>query len=89
MASYEADPPSAPKAALDAAFTAEFGFAQDDPAVATIDPATMQGFPWTGAYSDLFLEMRNGRAPGADASSRNVRSRIATKRADRDVRQCQ
>lgn len=77
MASYEADPPSAPKAALDAAFTAEFGFAQDDPAVATIDPATMQAF-LDGAYSDLFLDDAQWEGTWSDASSRNVRSRIAT-----------
>ena len=77
MAEYEADPPSAPKAALDAAFLAEFGFTQDDPAVAGIDPAQMQTF-LDGAYADLFLDNAQWEGSWSDASSRNVRSRIAT-----------
>ena len=76
------------KAALDAAFLAEFGFTQDDPAVAGIDPAQMQTF-LDGAYADLFLDNAQWEGSWSDASSRNVRSRIATKRADRDLRQCQ
>jgi len=77
MAEYEANPASAPKAAVDAAFLAEFGFTQDDPAVAGIDPVQMRTF-LDGAYADLFLDDAQWEGTWSDASSRNVRSRIAT-----------
>lgn len=50
---YYSTPAPASKAALDAAFLAEFGFAQSDPAVQTITPAAMENFI-DNAFSDLF-----------------------------------
>ncbi|MFN4125323.1 flagellar hook-associated family protein [Pannonibacter indicus] len=50
---YFAQPASASKAALDAAFLAEFGFSQSDPAVAGISAADMKNFI-DGAFQTLF-----------------------------------
>ena len=44
LADYRADPPSAAKAAFDAAFLAHFGFAQDDPAAVAIDGPAITAF---------------------------------------------
>jgi len=49
---YGAGTPSN-KAALDAAFLAEFGFTQDDPQVDNIDPADLKAF-LDGAFADRF-----------------------------------
>ncbi|WP_186392973.1 MULTISPECIES: flagellar hook-associated family protein [unclassified Pannonibacter] len=50
---YYSDPAPANKAALDAAFLAEFGFSQSDPAAAGISAAAMQTF-LDGAFQTLF-----------------------------------
>ncbi|MEH0071248.1 flagellar hook-associated family protein [Pannonibacter sp. Pt2-lr] len=50
---YFAQPASASKTALDAAFFAEFGFTQSDPAVANIPAADMKTFI-DGAFQTLF-----------------------------------
>ncbi|WP_094463446.1 flagellar hook-associated family protein [Pannonibacter phragmitetus] len=56
---YFATPASDNKAALDAAFLAEFGFTQDDPAAAGITPAQMQTF-LDGAFASLFEDPQWG-----------------------------
>jgi len=47
------DATSANKVAADAAYLTEFGFAQDNPAVATITPAAMDAY-LTGAFETMF-----------------------------------
>jgi len=53
MEDYFGIPSPASKNAVDAAFLAEFGFTQSDPAVASITPAAMESFI-DNAFSDLF-----------------------------------
>ncbi|WP_363346651.1 flagellar hook-associated family protein [Methylocystis echinoides] len=55
IANYVAVPPSAAKLALDAAFSATFGFTQSDPAVASITSAQMQSF-LSGPFDALFSD---------------------------------
>jgi flagellar hook-associated protein 3 FlgL len=64
-----------PRAAIVAAFTAEFGIAPGDPASAAIDPTAMRGF-LANAFADLFADPAWG-THWSDASSTNVMSRIA------------
>ncbi|WP_430513521.1 flagellar hook-associated family protein [Pannonibacter phragmitetus] len=53
LTDYFAQPASASKAALDAAFLAEFGFSQSDPAAAGISAADMNTF-LDGAFQTMF-----------------------------------
>ncbi|MBB4019783.1 flagellar hook-associated protein 3 FlgL [Chelatococcus caeni] len=66
---------SANKAALDAAFLAEFGMTQDDPAVANIPAADMATF-LDNAFSDLFFDDAQW-ADWSNASDNAQRSRIS------------
>jgi flagellar hook-associated protein 3 FlgL len=75
VADYFGDPPSPAKQAVDAAFFATFGFAQDDPAVATITGAAMQNFLDT-TFAALF-EPAAWSATWSSASDENIRSRIS------------
>ena len=75
LADYFSDPPSAAKAAVDAAFLAEFGFAQDDPQVTNISGAEMQAFLET-SFADLF-EPAAWVGTWSSASEQNIRSRIS------------
>ncbi|MBX9741567.1 MAG: flagellar hook-associated family protein [Beijerinckiaceae bacterium] len=63
------------KLAVDAAFLAEFGFAQDDPAAVNIPKATMDAF-LDGTFEALFDDT-NWRASFSSASDKVVRSRIS------------
>jgi flagellar hook-associated protein 3 FlgL len=63
------------EAAIDGAFAAKFGFAQNDPAVSGITPAEMEDF-LTGAFADLFTDA--GWASWSKASSRNILSSVST-----------
>ena len=75
LAAYAATPASAAKMALDAAFQAHFGFAQGDPAAASVTPASMQAFldgPVAGLFSDA-----NWAADWSSASSTDIDSRIS------------
>ncbi|WP_415683691.1 flagellar hook-associated family protein [Breoghania sp.] len=76
MESYYGTPPGASKAAVDAAFFAEFGMTQDDPAVASISPTAMETF-LTGAYANLFGDPDWGN-DWSSASDQVIRSRIST-----------
>ncbi len=76
MESYYGTPPGASKAAVDAAFVAEFGITQDDPAVANITAADMENF-LTGAYANLFADPAWGN-DWSSASDQVIRSRIST-----------
>lgn len=76
LADYEGAPPSAAKTAIDAAFLAAFGVAQNDPAASAIPAADMNAF-LDGAFETLFDDA-NWAADWSDASSRNIRSRIST-----------
>lgn len=62
------------KAAFDAAFNARFGFAQDDPAVATITPADMQSF--IGDLEASFMGP-DWQTNWSTASDENMQSRIS------------
>ena len=72
---YYSTPAPASKAALDAAFLAEFGFAQNDPAVQTITPAAMESFI-DNAFSDLF-DLPAWKASWSSASDASMTSRIS------------
>ncbi|MGL4396522.1 MAG: flagellar hook-associated family protein, partial [Hyphomicrobium sp.] len=76
VADYFGTPASANKVAADAAFLAEFGFAQDDPAAATISASAMQTF-LDGAFANLF-DAASWSGTWSGASDQNVRSRIST-----------
>lgn len=76
IASYQSTPTSNAKTALDAAFQAEFGFAQSDPNVANITPAQMQAFI-DGSFADLF-DGNSWTTDWSSASSQNIQSRIST-----------
>ena len=72
---YFATPTSNAKAAVDAAFLAEFGFAQTDPAVAGISPAAMENF-LDNAFANLFnsADWKNNWSAATDE---NITTRIA------------
>jgi len=53
VADYLGDPPSAARSAVIGAFTAEFGIAPDDPAVANLTGDQLKNF-WGGSYASLF-----------------------------------
>jgi flagellar hook-associated protein 3 FlgL len=72
---YYANPPAANKQAVDAAFTAYFGFAQSDPAADGITAADMQNFLDTD-----FAALFDGAAwssTWSSASDQTIRSRIS------------
>jgi flagellar hook-associated protein 3 FlgL len=75
VADYFSNPPSPAKQAVDAAFLATFGFAQDDPAASTITGAQMQSFLDT-TFATLF-DPAGWSGAWSSASDRNVRSRIS------------
>jgi flagellar hook-associated protein 3 FlgL len=72
---YFATPASASKTALDAAFLAEFGFSQSDPAVAGISAADMTAF-LDGAFETLFADPQWG-ATWSSATDEVMSSTIA------------
>lgn len=72
---YFANPPSANKQAVDAAFQAAFGFPQSSPNVSTITPAQMQAF-LTGPVANLF-SATNWKANWSGASDQAIESRIS------------
>ncbi|MEQ1671611.1 MAG: flagellar hook-associated family protein [Hyphomicrobium sp.] len=72
---YFASPPSDSRQAVAAAFQAEFGFAQADPAAASITNAQMTAF-LDNRFSAEFADP-NWSANWSAASDRNVRSRIS------------
>lgn len=76
MADYLGPPPSAAKAAVDAAFLAYFTFDQADPAVAGITAADMATFIDT-QLAPLFADPQWG-AVWSTASDQNLSSRITT-----------
>lgn len=71
---YSATPASAAKTSLDAAFLAEFGFTQSDPAVASISSTAMDSF-LTGAYSNLF-DASGWEADWTNASTQRQQQQI-------------
>jgi flagellar hook-associated protein 3 FlgL len=76
VASYNQNPPSANKQAVDDAFTAAFGFPQSDPQAANILPDDMQNFLDT-SFADLFKDPA-WKNNWSQASDQNVRSRISS-----------
>lgn len=72
---YIDTPPSPAKTALDAAFLAEFGVTQDDPAAFAITSAQMDTF-LNGAFATLFDDT-NWSANWSAASSQNIESKIS------------
>ncbi len=64
---YFDNPPPASKQSVDAAFLAEFGFTQSDPAVANITQAQMENF-LDNAFADLFTqtEWKNNWSSASD-----------------------
>ena len=70
IAQYDAGP----GAAVDAAFLAKFGFAQDDPAAANIDGATMSDF-LDNEFAQLFADPDWGTT-WSSASDQTITSRI-------------
>ncbi|NNE24995.1 MAG: flagellar hook-associated family protein [Rhizobiales bacterium] len=75
MEDYFGTPASAAKQAVDAAFLAEFGINQSDPAVANITAADMTTFV-DGAFAALFDDPAWG-ATWSSASDQDVSSRIS------------
>lgn len=75
LAAYAGSPTSTAKTALDAAFQTYFGFAQGDPAAATVTPARMQAF-LDGPVADLFSDA-NWASNWSSASSADIDSRIS------------
>ncbi len=73
---YFATPATAGKLAVDAAFLAEFGIAQNDPAVSAISAGDMQAF-LDGAFGALF-DAAGWTANFSSASDENLRNRIAS-----------
>ncbi len=71
---YFETPPPASKQAVDAAFFAEFGFAQSSPAVSTISVAAMESFI-DNAFSNLF-DSPDWETNWSKASSNNLATRI-------------
>lgn len=76
VASYDQNPPSANKQAVDAAFTAAFGFSQSDPQAANISSDDMQNFLDT-SFADLFKDPA-WKSNWSQASDQNVRSRVSS-----------
>ena len=72
---YFTTPPGAPKLAVDAAFLAEFGFTQSDPAVAGITAADMETF-LTGSFAAMF-DQPAWSTNWSAASDENTTSRIS------------
>lgn len=72
---YFDTPPSPAKVALDAAFFAEFGVTQNDPAAFAITAVQMDAF-LNGAFATLFNDA-NWTANWSSASSQNIESRIS------------
>lgn len=68
-------PGSASKAAVDAAFSATFGFTQDDPAVASITAADLRAFV-EGPFADLFNNA-NWKTNWSSAADERLTSRIS------------
>jgi flagellar hook-associated protein 3 FlgL len=75
LTDYFSDPPSDARQAVAAAFVSNFGFAQDDPAVATITPAAMSAF-LSGPFAALFDDPAWGQN-WSSASSDNMLTRIS------------
>ncbi len=65
------------KNAVNAAFTATFGFAVDDPAAANITPTAMEAFI-DGPFNDLFNDS-NWQTLWTGSSDRGMRSKISTR----------
>ncbi|WP_457798528.1 flagellar hook-associated family protein [Methylocystis sp. S23] len=78
LANYFAEPSQANKAALDAAFASAFGFAQTDPAVASITETRMRDF-LANEFDALFSEA-GWRADWSRASDRPLESQIGLSR---------
>ncbi|MGO4707444.1 flagellar hook-associated family protein [Microvirga sp. 2MCAF38] len=76
ISDYYATPPSAAKLAVDAAFMAEFGISQTDPAASNITAAQMDTF-LNNAFPTLF-DPANWSATWSSASGQNIESRIST-----------
>jgi len=74
VSDYLAEPPSAARSAVIAAFTSEFGIAPDDPAVSNITAAGIRTY-WSGAYSALF-EDPNWQSVFSSASDNPTELRI-------------
>lgn len=72
---YTDVPPSATKAAVDAAFFAAFGVSQSDPAAYNITAAQMDTF-LNGAFATLFDPV-NWQGTWSSASDQNIESRIS------------
>ncbi|MGJ0508731.1 MAG: flagellar hook-associated family protein [Methylocystis sp.] len=75
LRNYFADPPQANKVALDAAFVAQFGFSQSDPAVSTITATQMQNFI-DGSFSSLF-SAASWKTDWSRASDTPIRSQVS------------
>lgn len=76
MSDYFAQPAGTARQAVAAAFTATFGMAQNDPAVATITPAAMTAF-LTGPFADLFADPAWGQ-DWSSASSDNMVTQVSS-----------
>ena len=76
MSEYATTPASAAKTSLDAAFFAEFGFTQSDPAVASISSTAMDTF-LSGAFSNLF-DATGWNADWTNASTDRQQQQIDT-----------
>jgi flagellar hook-associated protein 3 FlgL len=73
---FSAVPPGTSATAIATAFSTEFGFGPDDPAVASITPAAMEAF-LDGAFAQIFEDDTQWQASWSSASDRNIRSRIS------------
>lgn len=76
LADYSANPPSANQQSVAAAFLADFGMTQSDPAVSTISATDMQTFLDT-TFANLFDDP-SWSSDWSSASTQNMRSRIST-----------
>ncbi|PPD45183.1 MAG: flagellar hook-associated 3 family protein [Methylocystis sp.] len=75
LENYFANPPGSSKRAVDAAFAATFGIAQDDPAVGALTRAQIENF-LNGPFEQLFTPTQ-WRADWSKASDEPLHSRIA------------
>lgn len=75
VADYFSTPTSAPRQAVENAFTAYFGFAQSDPQAANITATQMQAF-LDGDFANLFTPA-NWSTTWSSASDQNIKSRIS------------
>ncbi|MGI9514418.1 MAG: flagellar hook-associated family protein [Anderseniella sp.] len=75
LADFVGDPAGTAQTAVNNAFTTEFGFAPDDPAVSTITPAAMEAFI-DGAFSAIFEDDVQWSAAWSSAEDKNISSRI-------------